>query len=228
MNFLFRRALILLLFAAIFAGSLIVFELATSSRRKQAISSEPTPDEASGPRTRPQQPVFSLPPAPPAAPQFVQPVAHEEKKQPAAPAALQSFGEGTDDLRELFASGVPSSEAVIDRRQIMDSLREHVAKNHPSLKFSDREYERLADVMKTFREANLKVGSLERTSANAAEIRRSLQEMATAMQDFRQITGMTQSEFFSEKDAPVQFGDDEGLVNNNEEIVADFLVDHQP
>jgi hypothetical protein len=101
-------------------------------------------------------------------------------------------------------------------------LREYVAKNHPSLKLSDREYERLAESISAFRDANLKMNSLERTAANAPAIRKSLQEMATAMQDFRQITGMNQDEFFVGEDAPVKFGGEEDLFGD-EEIVPEFL-----
>jgi len=220
-NNLAGRAFVLGVFGIIFAGALIASDLIFSARQKQ-VSSEPIPVAPAPEISPPASPVFSLPPAPAAVPIPEQPA---EQKAPIAPQAAEEKPQ-PPDLTDLYSSGQSIMEAEVDSAQVQHLLREHVNRNHPSLKLSDREYERLAETMRIFREANLKMQSLERTSANSPAIRQSLQEMATAMQDFQQITGMTQGDFFLGDDAPVQFGGSEG--SGDAEVVVDFLSDHKP
>lgn len=230
-NHLAKRALILIVFGAVFAIALFAIELIFSPRQKQAVSSEPKPSDAVPQRTPKNNPSFSLPPAPPAAPveQPAETGKPAEARKPAT-APKEEPQKKPPDLTDLFESGRPVSEVAIDDKQVAPMLREQVAKNHPDLKLSDREYERLAESIRTFREANLRMNSLERTPANAPAIRQSLQEMATAMQDFHQITGMTQDEFFMSKDSPpVLFGGEETTDTANEKTIPEFLSDpHKP
>ncbi len=222
MNNLSRRFLILFVFAIIFAGVLLATDMIFSHHQEQ-VSSEPiAPAVVQAPA---RNPAFSLPPAPAAQPPPEKPVEEEKKSVPPSAKATEPKEEAID-LREMFASGQPIEEVPVDPEQVKQMLRDYVERNHPSLKLSDREYERLATAMGTFRVANLRMRSLERTSANAPAIRESLQEMATAMQDFQQITGMTQGEFFTGAGAPVQFGGDE--EPKNDETVVDFLPDPHP
>jgi hypothetical protein len=224
-NNLVKRTLILSAFGVVFAGVLLATDLIFSSRKQEVTASGPKTNQAAPP-TRPQgNPAFSLPPAPAAVNAAAKP-AGNQPLQASSPANESENDPG--DLQKLFAAGQPASEVKIDPKQMDQLLRAHVARNHPSLKLSDREYERLAETIRIFREANLKMNSLERTSANAPAIRQSLQEMATAMQDFRQITGMTQGEFFSGPNAPVQFGGENSSSNENDKMVVDFLSDHKP
>jgi len=225
MNYFIKRALILLIFGIVFAGSVIAVELVLSSQQRQSAEAKPS---ASVAPSRTAEPAVSLPPAPPA---VTQPVQIADKKPAPSPAtAADTKKQEASSLKELFDLGIPAAELDIDQEQVASMLREYVAKNHPDLHLSDREYERIADIMKIFREANQSMNSLERTSANAPAIRRSMQEMATAMQDFQQITGMSQGEFFLDKDAPIQFGGEEEFSEDakDEVLTPDFLVDHQP
>lgn len=225
MNYFIKRALILLVFGIVFAGSLLAVELVLSSRQKQVVEAKPS--EKILPSS-PAEPVVSLPPAPPAVSQPLQAV--EKKAAPSPAPVADTVKQEAPDLKELFSLGNPAAELDIDQEQVARMLRSYIAKHHPNLRLSDREYERLADIMKIFREANYSMNSLERTSANAPAIRRSMQEMATAMQDFRQITGMSQGKFFLDKDAPIQFGGEEEFSEDakDEELTPDYLVDHQP
>ncbi|RJP19549.1 MAG: hypothetical protein C4520_12770 [Candidatus Abyssobacteria bacterium SURF_5] len=222
MNNLVKRALILLIFGAAFAVSILAVDLIISPRQKKS-SALQQEAETTAPAQQAPNPEFFLPPAPPAASPPAVPV---EKKGAGATPDLPSPVSRMEpsQLREAFASGVPVEEAYIDVAQTAAELRAHVERNHPSLKLSDREYDRLAESIGSFREANLKMKSLERSSENSPAIRRAMQQMATAMQDFRQITGMTQGEFFLGEDAPVKFGEDE-RPGKNEELVVDYLPD---
>jgi hypothetical protein len=224
MNYFIKRALILLIFGIVFAGSVIAVELVLSSQQKQSAEAKPS---ASVSPSRTEESAVSLPPAPPAVTQPVQIAEKKPASSPPSPAGTEK--EESDGLKELFDMGIPAAELDIDQEQVARMLRTYVTKNHPDLHLSDREYERMAHIMKIFREANYNMNSLERTSANAPAIRRSMQEMATAMQDFQQITGMSQGEFFLDKDVPIQFGGEEELSENakNEIPPPDFLVDHQ-
>jgi hypothetical protein len=224
MNYFVKRALILLVFGIVFAGSVLAIELVLSSQQKQTVEANPSVTPSP-----PVEPAVSLPPAPPAVSQPLQRASQQPKSSSSPVPAADKMKQKAPDLKELFGMGIPAAELDIDQEQVARMLRAYVEKNHPELRLSDREYERMADIMKIFREANHSMNSLERTSANAPAIRRSLQEMATAMQDFQQITGMSQGEFFMDKGAPIQFGGDEELPEDakEENLTPDFLVDHQ-
>jgi len=135
--------------------------------------------------------------------------------------------ESLQELKALFSSGKADGTDDIDWEQVEGLLREHVDRNHPGLKLSDSDYERLSDSMKSFREANEKMRSLERTPVNAPAIRQSLQELNAAMKAFDELTGMSPGEFFMEEDAPVIFGDDPRSRETDDEIVTEYL-DQRP
>ncbi len=107
---------------------------------------------------------------------------------------------------DLFLSGQATENVTVDVAEIEHLLRDHVNRNHPDLKLSDPDYERLAKALKSFREANIKMRSIERTSENATELRRALQVVADSSKEITKITGMAPGEFFMRGDTPVQFG----------------------
>jgi hypothetical protein len=131
--------------------------------------------------------------------------------------------ESLRELKELFSSGKADGTDDIDWNEVEGLLQEHVDRNHPGLKLSDSDYERLSDSMKSFREANEKMRSLERTPANAPAIRQSLQDLDAAMKAFDELTGMSPGEFFMEEDAPVIFGGDPLSRETDDEIVTEYL-----
>jgi hypothetical protein len=131
-------------------------------------------------------------------------------------------------LEELFHSDEARENVEIDRAQIERSLRAFVEQSHPRLKLSDADFERLAGSIMKFREANLKMRSIARTSMNSAGFRQALEDVNTATEEFARITGMSPGEFFMGEDAPVRFGDDPWAADDDDEIVTEFLPEREP
>ena len=197
-----KRIIILLAFGAGFAVFLLVVlkvrggpeigrPASESNTARPAVESEPSTSKS-----------FQVPPEVPS-PEPSEGRAMEHQA-PVPPDPTKSLLE----LKKLFTSGKADSNGEIDWTEVERLLRDHVDHNHPSLKMSDADYRRLAAAMRSFREANEKTRSMERTSANAAAIRQSLEEVGNAMREFSQLTGMSPGEFFLEEDRPVTFGND--------------------
>jgi hypothetical protein len=206
-----KRMLILGGFGIAFAALLIGARALLAIREPAA----PSPQPSEKPAKQTSMLTDVLPPAPPSAPEDTSPTAAANPTETPSP-------------MDVFLSGKDAASEEIDWRQVERSLREHVERNHHNLKLSDADYERLTKSVRTFRDANLKMRSLERTSENAAEFRKLLNDIQESTKEFQQITGMSQGEFLrSEEDPPVRFGNDPGAVDN-EEIVVDYLSDHKP
>ncbi|GAB4339044.1 MAG: hypothetical protein Kow0099_13710 [Candidatus Abyssubacteria bacterium] len=206
-----KRILILGGFGIAFAAILLGAQALLATHEPAALAPEPSEKtfvkESAAPEARP--------PAPPSTPQQSEPV--PEAKPLEKPS-----------LMDLFLSGADVETEDIDWRQVEEALREYVERNHHNLKLSDSEYERLAKSIRTFREANLRMRSLERTSKNAAEFQQLLSDIQESTREFQQITGMSQGEFLrSSENPPVRFGNEPGAVDN-EEILVDYLSDYKP
>jgi hypothetical protein len=167
--------------------------------------------------------------------------ATEDSSKPAYPARQPSPEQGQTDGGGLpVASERPDTSAIphytvqddrqadpeFDWGEVALLIRDHVETNHPHLKLSDADYERLADSVRMYREANLKVQSLKRTSENASAIRQAVEEREASAAQFEQVTGMSPDELFMDEEPPVRFGGEEPA--GNDEIVTEYLSDHLP
>jgi len=211
-----KRILILMAFGAAFAVFLLVVMKARAATETARLPSRPVP----------AKPVAESKPSP-VRPEDTEARTVERKPVQEAPPQPKRT-ESDVGLRHLFDSRKTDAGGEVEWSEVADLLREHVERNHPRLKMSDEDYERLADSIKSFREANENMRSMERTSANAAAIGQSLEDLAAAMSEFDQLTGMSPGEFLMEEDSPVSFGREMPTTEPDDEIVTEYLRDHKP
>jgi len=211
-----KRIVILMAFGACFAILLFILNVRGGS---EVPPPSPRPDSP-GPVIETEAPEKE--PSPPLMTDIETHMFNGRPPEEETPAPVEEQ-ESVRELRELFAAGKADEVDDIDWDAVEVLLREHVDQNHPRLKLSDSDYERLSASMKSFREANVRIRALERTPANAPAIRQSLQELEAAMKAFKDLTGMSPGEFFMEEDAPVTFGRDPLSRETDDEIVIEYL-----
>ncbi|MBI5116018.1 hypothetical protein HZA56_06050 [Candidatus Poribacteria bacterium] len=218
-----KRILILGAFGVVFAIFIVAGQSLVSSNHSAAPVPEPKPAAA-----KPERPPSPNPSPLPSPTDVGQTSPSKQKATSAGPAAQTSEKQRAPSLREMFLSGQPAEGVAVDAAEVERLLRDHVTRNHPNLKLSDADYERLAKSLKTFRDANMKMRSTERTSANSAVFQQALEDVAESSTEFRKITGMAPGEFFMRGASPVQFGNDRQAQGNNDEVVTEYLSDHKP
>ncbi len=217
-----KRVVILAAFGAGFALVLLVAMAIQAALRtaRPSLGRKTPATSVKSESTRPAP--LALPPATPAAPTPNQNTATNEQ------ASLPP--EETEEaatLEQVFHSTDGSENGEIDQAQIERSLRAFVEQSRPRLKLSDADYERLAGSIMKFREANVRMRSMERTGMNSAGFRQALDDVNEATDEFVRITGMSPGEFFVGKDAPVKFGDDpRGAIDD--EVVTEYLPESKP
>jgi len=226
MNSFGKRMLILAGFGAGLAVLLVLAQAILSTRQPTVSQSAGTPAQKAPEKNPARDESFSLPPAPPARP--AAPAAPEQKDTKGQTPAPAGTKRGHASLKDLFASGQPAANVTIDTKELEELIRDHISRTHPDLKLSDADYERLATAFKTYREANLRMQTMERVSSNSGVFRQSLQEMAAATKEFKQITGSAPGEFFMEGEPPVIFGNTTQESDDDDETDPEFLPDHKP
>lgn len=218
-----KRVLILLAVGAAFALFLLVVQAVSSQRQTTSSLSSPQPVRKPAvvqDISRNAPPTSSI--------SSDQTAATESTVPRAEPQGDGGRGSSSEMLNALYLSGTPDSAMNIDSKAMELLLKDHVDRTHPRLKLSDSDYEKLAQAAAKFRQANLEMRSLERTSANAPEFRKRLEDVASATKEFQQITGMPLEQFFMGEDTPVQFGSNPQSHKDTDEIVTDYLSDYQP
>jgi hypothetical protein len=216
-----KRILILGAFGAVFAIFVVAAQSLVSS------SHPPTPAPEIKPAVAKPEKTPSPNPSPLPSP-VGQTSLPRQKATSSGPAVRPAEKQKAPSLRDMFLSGQPAEGVAVDAAEVERLLRDHVSRNHPNLKLSDADYERLAKALKTFRDANMKMQSMERTSANSAAFQQALEDVAESSTEFRKITGMAQGEFFMRGASPVQFGNDRQTQGKNDEIVTEYLSNHKP